>query len=154
MAKFELPYDTGKVDRTEGADFIPSGVYLMEIDRCVYQEGKNGKSDQLLVAMKVVDAEEEKQKKYKGSTIIDYVSFHANADWRMSQFLDAVYGRRVDGAQFDTDEMVGKRLVAKTMEDEYEGKDRSRVERFSPVSKWRGDEPKADKVSSDDEVDL
>lgn len=154
MAKFELPYDTAKVDRSEGADLIPSGVYLMEIDKSVFIEGKNGKSDQVLVALKVIDAQDEKQQKFKGSTIIDYISFHANADWRMSQFLDAVYGRRVDGANFDTDDFVGKRLVCKTMEDDYEGKERSRVERFNPVSKWVGDEPKADEVSSDDEVDL
>jgi hypothetical protein len=154
MAKFELPYDTAKVDRSEGSDFIPQGIYLMEIDRCTYMEGKNGKSDQIMVAMKVLDSEEEKQRKYKGSNLIDYVSLHANADWRMSQFLDAVYGRRVDGAKFDTDDMVGKRVVCKTKEEEYEGKNRAKVERFNPLSKWRGDETKADAVSSEDEVDL
>ena len=89
---------------------------------------------------RVLDAEDEDQRKYKDATFLDNVTLHPNAKWRMAQFQDAVFGRQVEGSDFDTDDFIEKKVKVQVYEDEYDGNVRSRVKTFYHVSQWRGEE--------------
>ena len=156
MTKFSTEADMKDAERGDALELIPNGNYMVEIDRATFLDAKEGKAPVVLLTLKVLDAEDEDQKKYIDATFLDNVSLHENADWRMAQFLDAVYGRQVEGTDFDTDDFIEKKLKVKVYEDEYDGKTRSRVERYYHVSAWRGDgESEAgDKATASDDEDV
>jgi len=170
MAKIELGYDLGEQERDGGNDLVPPGDYLVELQRVKYMEAKGNQNyDQLLLSIKVLDAADDDQKKYVGKSFLDGVSMSEGARWRMTQLLDSVYGRKVEGDELDTDDLIEKRLVVRTMDNEYNGKISTRVDRFLPLADWTGDADGGSKVvgkskgkpiggapstKDDDEVDL
>lgn len=166
MAKIELGYDLGDQERDGGSDRIAIGDFLCDFKVVKYNEAKgNQQYDSLMLVCRVLDAVEDDHKKYIGKSFIDNVSMSEGARWRMTQLLDAVYGRKVEGNELDTDDLIEKRVVIRTMDNEYNGKITTRVDRFMPLGDWVGDSDGGSKSSGkskpigaaakdDDEVDL
>lgn len=164
MTKVNLGYDVKDEQRGDGNDLIAAGNYLLEIKRATFIDEKDGKAAAVLLTLKVLEAEVKANEQYVGDSFLDSVTLHVNAAWRMAQFLDAVYGKQVEGDNFDTDDLLEKKIVAQTKQDEYNGKVRTRVERFSPLSKWAaksstsktigGTSKSIGKAAPDEDVDL
>jgi hypothetical protein len=165
MATIELGFDVGDADRDTGSDLLPAAKYLLEVIKAEYREGQDGKSDSLWVNLKVLDAEEDSLKKYTGSKYLDIITLSEAASFRLANFLDSVYGRVVKGNKLDPDDLVGKKVVAQTKEEEYNGTIRTKTDKYMPLSRWDGDiggETKSDKKGKesgkiggdDEEVDL
>lgn len=138
MTKIDLGYDLGEQERDGGSDLIEAGDYLCELARVKYVDGKDGKFDQILLTIRILDAANEDQKKFIGNSFLEGVSMSEKARWRVTQLVDAVYGRKVEGTSLDLNDLIERRLVVRTMVDEYNGKVRTRTDRFLGMDSWNG----------------
>ena len=135
--ELDLGFDVGKERRTEDSELVPPGQFLMEVSGFQDMPKKDGKERAWNVKLKVVDAEKTEHNAYCGAEFVDFLNFHENSRWRIAQFLDAVFGRKVEGSKIKASEIVGKRILCRIGIDKYEGKERSRTDRFMVASKFR-----------------
>lgn len=139
-----LGYDLGGVENESGdSEQLPQGSYLSEIIRITKIEAKpeQDKGAQLVVAMKVIAADRKENEKFAGAEHVDFVSLLVQANFRVKQLSDAAFGRAVSGTTLKLGDFIGKRLVVRVAEEVYQGVKRSKVQRYAPLSKWRGDAP-------------
>lgn len=148
MAKITLPYDLKDVPSGEDSEIIPKGLYLCEVVRATFMEAKRGedgkdKAAQIAITFKVVEAEKPELAGYVGAQFQDYLQpFTESVKWKMKQFADGLYGRQVEGKTLDTDKWIGKKLAIRTMVDNYQGREKTKVDRYMAESKFR--KPKVD----------
>jgi hypothetical protein len=137
MSEIDLGIDYGEVNRGEDSDLIPPGLFLMTITRAKEMDAKEDKTPQLIVGLQVKDVADEKHHNFIGAKIPDFVPLTAKAAFRLTNLSDAATGTKLTGRKFNPDVLLGKEVVAKVKQEMWEGVLRSRVERYSHISKWR-----------------
>ena len=145
MSEIDLGFDVGNEERGEASEVVPAGRYLLEIVRVKYKEADEdrGTAAALFVTATVMDAENPKNRVYAGigssrksASVFDAISLHPNARWKFTAFMDAVYGRKVTGTKLNTDELIDKRYVCQVSVEEYNGKEKNRMEQFFPANNF------------------
>ena len=130
-----LSFDLGDVDRSADSEIIPEGVYLLKT-KARYSPPKDGHDPGLIVLAKVIDTEPE-NRSYIGAEFATFVSLGKKSDFRLANYMDAVYGRKVDGNKIQLPDLDGQEVVGNVIKDDYDNKIRSKVDRFLHKSKWR-----------------
>lgn len=143
MAIINLPYDLKDVPTDEAGEVIPKGFYLCEVAKAVMMEAKTAddgtqKSAQIAITFKVVESEKPELAGYVGAQFNEYIQpFTESVKWKMKQWMDALYGRSVEGKKIDTDKWIGRKVAIRTMVDNYNNRERTKVDRFLPEAKFR-----------------
>lgn len=135
--EIELGYDLGDQKRNEDSEIVPKGQYLTEIVRGSILPAKDDKKAQILLSIKVVDSEKVENANYIGAQFIETLSLAETAGWKVAQFQDAVHGVKTTGRKLNLAALAGKRMVCRVSVETYEGRERTRVERFMHASKFR-----------------
>lgn len=130
-----LQYELGDVDRNEDSEIVPEGTYLLKLG-VRYSPPKDGRDGGLVVSCTVRDAEPA-NKQYVGAQFVDFITLKPTVKFRMANFLDAIYGRKVDGKSIQLPDLQGAEVAANVIKDGYDNKVRSRVDRYLHKSKWR-----------------
>ena len=131
--EIELGYDLDKVPGSSDVDVLKEGRYLVTIAKVT--QGKDEDKPQIFITATVVDAELPENADQKGKSFLDNISLQPNAAWKMKQFLDAVYGQ-AKGTKLRLADLVGRKMVVETFNDNYTGSLRTKSKRFSSASKW------------------
>jgi hypothetical protein len=144
-ADVPLPYKLEEVDRSDDAELVPAGTYLLEVTRSRYMPAKSGSNPLLILSLKVIDAADPAQENYRGAGFIEFIQATFEVKWKMAQFLDAIFGRKVSGERLQAPTYVGKRFVGNVEINDYMGKKSSKCGRYMPLTKWHkaGDVPAA-----------
>lgn len=154
MAKITLNYDLKDVPSGEDSEVVPKGLYLCEVVRATVMEAKTAddgsqKAMQIAITFKIVEAEKPELAGYVGAQFQDYLQpMTETVRWKMKQWTDALYGRPVEGKVLDTDRWIGRKVAIRTMVDNYNNREKTKVDRYLAEAKFR--KPKAE----DDPMDL
>lgn len=133
----DLGYDLGNQDRRDFTVVSP-GDYLGEVEDARLSDTRDGLSKVLKLKIRITQAAGPAGEPFIGVELDDHISMRPEAGWRMAQFLDAVYGRQVTGAQVNLDDLINKPLMVRvSTEKTNNNNDRNRVARFEPTTKWK-----------------
>lgn len=137
--EIDLGYDVADAKRSEGSELVPAGQHLVEIERLTKMDGnaERGTGASLLISFRIVDTEKPEHQAFVGAQFLDAISLKESVKWKVASFLDAVYGRQATGRKIESNAVVGKRIMVRTVTEKYEGVERTQVNRYMPASKWR-----------------
>jgi len=128
---------------------VEEGEYLATIKGATVGESKQGNQQ---VVFKLVSND------IRGASYPYYCSLDGKGSWKLRALLEAV-GVRVKGAavNFDTDRLVGKQLGMELLDDEYQGRMKSKVQNVFPKDELGGKdddtEPEEDDLDEDEVED-
>jgi hypothetical protein len=134
---FPIPFNLEEVDRNDESEMVAPDTYLLEVAKAQYKAAIDGKKPLLILGLRVIDSMDAKNEVYRGANFVEFIQVTFEMRWRMAQFLDALYGRKVTGNNITPTDYLAKRFVGQVSINEWEGKKSSRVDRFINVSKWR-----------------
>lgn len=141
----------GKLEDASSREYsmlIPNGAYLVKVCTIEELEKQGGKANTLQVEMELLDGPKDSAP-FIGDHISDFVSLHENAIFRVKNLLVAATGNKdIRGAEFDSDLVIGKMLVATFKTQEYNGEQASRVQSYKHASKWGKTAAKVDEPAA------
>lgn len=110
-----------------GGRMVPDGTYSVTIDEIGTEEGQSG-YDYWAVRFKVTAGQ------YKGSVLFDNLSHSPAALFKIKRLLE-VLGVEAEGmVDIDPDELVGQELDVLVVNENFEGKDRPKVQEYMALS--------------------
>jgi hypothetical protein len=150
-ADIDLGTNMDNVEDGKSSDIIPKGEYLVEISGA-RRSDKDGSS---AIVVEFTVKGDSHGGKYMDSAFVEFMSLKETALWKVKALIKAALGQVPKGmSKFPTKEIVGKRIAVYTSIDTYEGRDSTRVQKFSPASKFSGGKsnstPAAASASGDD----
>ena len=137
VQEIDLGYDLGDAKRSEDSEIVPKGQYLVEVARGNILPPHDDKSATAMITLKVIDAEKLENANYIGAQFMIFIPLMLSVNWKQAQFMDAALGVKITGKKFNLAPTIGKRLVARVIVDDYQGKDSNKVERFMAAAKFR-----------------
>lgn len=151
MAKPEVRSITINFEGVESGGFasihVPEGDYALEVKKVNKRVGKESGSDYLLFMLKITAGNQ----KGVGKTLPHTCSLTKNSLWNLRNLLEAA-GKTIPAKaiKIDLDKLAGLKMGASLVDDEYEGKIKSTVGAFFPLSELNldGNKAPAGKASS------
>ena len=122
------------------------GQHVVKIASADLKKSQGG-NDMIVVAYEVTKGQD------KGARVFENYPLAENALWKLKGMLQAI-GMKCDGkVQLDLDKLIGKMCIVEVIDDEYEGKLRSRVQECRKLAAVADEEDEEDEDIEEEEED-
>ena len=104
---------------------VPAGNYVCRVIDGIVKEGPKGKY--IAWTLEITEGEFAGQQQWHNTSLV------ANAQFGLKRFLQAC-NFEWEKTSFDTADVIGCEVIAKVVQDMYEGEPKNKVKGFTPVS--------------------
>lgn len=133
MANSVISVNFEGVESGGGFVRIPEGDYIFEVTKVSQKTGESSNKPYLLFSLKAVEG----PKRGLNKTVAHVCSLGKNALWNLRNLLEAA-GKTIPSKaiKIDLDKLAKLRVGGTAVDDEFEGKKKSSISNFFPVSEF------------------
>jgi hypothetical protein len=128
---------TKDTERSEQKDFfVPDGTYLCMLNK-IEEKQKNDEETFCQCEYEILDCAKKGSEEAIGLRVFDILNMNEKSEWRVINFLDAMYPPKFEGDSIP-DDVETRWVVLAVKNEKYNGKENLRVKKFEPATSWDG----------------